>query len=369
MAGWLVKASNVFRKTTPEVEHPFAVQCRCGLMHRGMRRNRSQKIVCRECGAARFVLPRDVYPPPKNRPLEAPAPPPELPVLNPVKPGAAPRPRGVSPKPKTLSPQAARDAAPEFFVVPARRRLVTPFRLVAIGIALVAFGTGYFTIQNVRRERAAAALREATDHAWEAVENADWPKAREQFDKAQAAASVLGRQDRAVRRNDAGLRESRVLESLSPKTLTEIAQEADEMSADLEKWKKHFLTHYHGRWIVLDAPLSLENDAWDVPFPVALGKRKRGVMVRLQSNRLADLKEGDAGKGVVIAAQLASCSLSDDKKTWEVRFEPDSGFLWSLPETFAALGIEAGEFRTSEQTQSLLARQAELNGLEAEEPK
>ncbi|HVJ66452.1 MAG TPA: hypothetical protein VM510_00635, partial [Caulifigura sp.] len=187
-----------------------------------MRRNRSQKIVCRECGAARFVLPKDVYPPPRERPVVVDAPPPELPVLNPVREPAARKgtknATAAATRPAKQNPKTARDAAPEFFVVPARGKLVTPFRAVAVGIALVAIGTAWFAVEAVRRDKASTALRDSTDAAWEAVQNGDWAKAREQFTLAVDAAGVLGRRDRAARRLQSGLLESTAIDQLCPKT-------------------------------------------------------------------------------------------------------------------------------------------------------
>ncbi|QDT53453.1 hypothetical protein Pan44_14700 [Caulifigura coniformis] len=365
MPAWLNKASNVFRRNTPEVEHPFAVPCECGLVHRGMRRNRHQKIVCRECGATRFVLPKDVYPAPKNRPAEPAAPPAALPVLNPTKEPAGRRGKSVG-RPEKPSPKAARDAAPEFFVVPASGRLVTPFRIVVVSIAAVALITTYLTVQKVRRDAATTALRESTDAAWAAVKNRDWRTASEQFELATAAVTTLGRRDSTARRLESGLRESRTIDQLSPKSLLEILAEADATSADADKWKRQFQTHYEGRWLVFDGPVDRKQNGWQVSFPVTVGKRNRIVRVLIDSAAFDDLKESDGEQGVILAARLAGCELSDNKNVWNVTFEPDSGFLWSLPETFDALGIDGGEFRSPDQTKDLLTRQAEQNGILSE---
>jgi hypothetical protein len=366
MAGWLNKASNVFRRTAPDVEHPFAVPCECGLIHRGMRRNRSQKIVCRECGAPRFILPKDVYPAPRDRPKEPPPPPAALPVLNPVKESPGKRGKPAPVRSEKLNPKTARDAAPEFFVVPARSRLITPFRVVVLSITAVALVTSFFVVQKVRRDAASTALREATDNAWAAVENGDWGKAREQFELAVRAVSTLGRRDSAARRLESGLRESRAIEQLCAKSLLEILAEADSMSADQDKWKRHFVTHYEGRWLVFDGPVALKNEGWQVSFPVQIGKRKRPVRVVIKSSGLDAVKESEAERGVILAARLSSVEPSEKKDSWNVAFEPESAFLWSLPETFSALGIDGGEFRPPAQTEELLATQAERNGIQPE---
>ncbi len=367
MPGWLNKASNVFRRNTPDVEQPFAVPCECGLVHRGLRRNRFQKILCRECGASRFVLPRDVYPAPKDRPQEAAPPPAALPVLNPIKSPAGKRGgrAAASVRSDRLNPKMARDAAPEFFV-PARGKLITPFRVVAVGIAVVALITGWFSVQKVRYDAAATVLRESTDNAWAAVENRDWGKAREQFNLAVGAAGVLKRRDNAARRLEAGLREATAIEQLCPRSLLEILVEADSMSSDADKWQRHFSTHYEGRWLVFDGPLTLTNAGWRVAFPVRVGSAQRPVKVNVVSSGLDRTSESDAERGVILAARLARCELSENKKHWNVAFEPETAFLWSLTDTFSALGIDGGEFRSTAQTAALLTRQAELNGIRQE---
>jgi hypothetical protein len=366
MPGWLNKASNVFRRSTPDVEHPFAVPCECGLIHRGMRRVRSQKIVCRECGAARFILPKDVYPPPRDRPKESAAPPLALPVLNPIKESPGKRGKPAAVRTEKLNPKTARDAAPEFFVVPARGRLLTPFRIVVLSIAAVSLVTSYFIVQKVRRDKATTVLREATDNAWAAVENGDWAKSREQFALAVTAARTLRLRDGAARRLESGLRESRAIEQLCPKPLVEILAEAESMSADQEKWKRHLATHYEGRWLVFDGPVALKNDGWQVEFPIKVGKHGRPVRVLLKSSGLDAVNEEQARRGVILAARLSTVDLNDKKTAWNVAFEPESGFLWSRPETFSALGIEGDEFRTPAQTKDVLARQAEQNGIPPE---
>jgi hypothetical protein len=368
MPGWLNKASSVFRRSTPDVEHPFAVPCECGLIHRGMRRNRSQKIVCRECGAPRFILPKDVYPAPRDRPKEPPPPPPSLPVLNPVKesPGKKGKPAPAAARPDKLNPKIARDAAPEFFVVPARGKLLTPFRVVVLSIAAVSLVTSFFIVQKVRRDKATTALREATDNAWAAVENGDWAKSREQFTLAVTAAGTLGLRDSAAHRLESGLKESRAIEQLCPRPLIEILAEAESMSADQDKWKRHFATHYEGRWLVFDGPVALKNEGWQVEFPIKIGKRGRPVRVLIKSSGLDGVKETEGQRGVILAARLSTVELNEKKTAWNVAFEPESGFLWSLPETFTALGIDGDEFRTPAQTKDVLAKQAEWNGIPPE---
>ncbi|HVJ67611.1 MAG TPA: hypothetical protein VM510_06490, partial [Caulifigura sp.] len=150
------------------------------------------------------------------------------------------------------------------------------------------------------------------------------------------------------------------------KTLLEILNEADSMATDSEKWKRQFNTHFDGRWLVFDGPVTIKNDGWQVSFPVRIGKKKRPIRIAMKSSGLDGVKEADAERGVILAARLVGCELSEDKKYWKVSFEPESAFLWSLPETFTALGLDSGDVRSADQTEALLAKQAERNGIPPE---
>lgn len=65
MAGWLTRLAFP-GSGAPDAPQPFQVTCECGLDHSGLRRKTSQQIICRTCGAALFVLPKNVYPSPAD---------------------------------------------------------------------------------------------------------------------------------------------------------------------------------------------------------------------------------------------------------------------------------------------------------------
>ncbi|MEZ6057621.1 MAG: hypothetical protein R3C01_13050 [Planctomycetaceae bacterium] len=75
MAGWLSRLA-LPGGGASDAPQPFQITCECGLDHSGLRRKTSQQLVCRNCGAALFVLPKNVYPAPgepkykKPKPIE-----------------------------------------------------------------------------------------------------------------------------------------------------------------------------------------------------------------------------------------------------------------------------------------------------------
>jgi hypothetical protein len=72
MAKWLSKIDPRRKKrSAPSSEpQPYEVMCRCGERTIGIRMPRYQQIICKQCGEALFVLPRNVYPSPPPAKVE-----------------------------------------------------------------------------------------------------------------------------------------------------------------------------------------------------------------------------------------------------------------------------------------------------------
>ena len=67
MPNWLTKATGALSRQAEEEPQTFQVTCECREQHTGQRKSRPQRIICQTCGAALFVLPKNVYPPVKAR--------------------------------------------------------------------------------------------------------------------------------------------------------------------------------------------------------------------------------------------------------------------------------------------------------------
>lgn len=63
MANWLDKALGKNEKDAEPVQSvPFSITCQCGVQTDGMRLERAKRVICSECGAGHFILPRNRYP-------------------------------------------------------------------------------------------------------------------------------------------------------------------------------------------------------------------------------------------------------------------------------------------------------------------
>lgn len=378
MSGWFSKASNVFRRAAPEVEHPFELTCECGMVHQGMRRVRHQRIVCRDCGTSHFVLPRDAYPAPREaraRPKPAPEP---LPVLAPVeeKPVDLPVERTSTNGTKTAArPKKGKEkpvekkSAPEFLVLSDRKRFWTPLRFVSLGIAAALVSIAFILVQKQRRDWATRELREAGDSALAAVKSGEWSKARDEFQRAVRAIDILGRETPSARRYRQGLRETNALTGLNSESLSELLASAEKKAGKPEEWQDEFNVRFRGSWVVFESLLKrVETDEgeeeWRVDYPNRVGSEGRKVVIR------ADLAGFDSLKGivpeqpVVFAAQLESCTLSKSKKQWDITLRPDSGFLWADPQTYGGLGFVYDEWHPQDEVRARLREQAELIDVE-----
>ena len=90
MSNWISKATNAFQGDDSSSAQAFELSCDCGQKHSGIRRQKWQRIVCRSCGGSLFVLQRDPYPPPKERPEPRVSPPMvDETIDEPVQPSAA----------------------------------------------------------------------------------------------------------------------------------------------------------------------------------------------------------------------------------------------------------------------------------------
>jgi hypothetical protein len=368
MSGWFSKASNVFRRAVPEVEQRFELTCDCGQAHHGLRRSRAQKIVCRDCGSTRFVLPRDVYPPPRDARREPKPVPEPLPVLKPVeetKPEKIDLEReesAVATVARDAKPKPARKPTRPEFLVAADRRFWSPFRLVSLGIACVLLTIVVVLVQKQRRDYATKVLRTAGDEAAEFVDQQNWPRARERFEAAVKAIGVLKRDDVAARRMQQGLRETTALTGLSAGSLVDLLEDAEKQAEDPEAWQRTFNLRYRDQWLGIESPLKKsEDDAgdeWQIEFPGTVGERNREVVIHANLDVFSVVGNPPPEQALIFAAQLESCELSKDKKRWEVRLRKDTGFLWCDPRTYAGLGFTFNEWHTEAEVLATLKEQA-----------
>lgn len=275
------------RAAEPE---PYELTCICGEPLQGVRRENSQRHICRHCGEALLVFPLDVYPPPKpprrrrrsspgrRRPVviaaTGPATAPAAPAADdasapagekamPPSSAAAQGGRGTQRARHVVTERTERRRAfPWYALNPLRwpglllrilasalaavlrwlarrcvaagmrlaaglRKQVTPLRLVFVAIALVVLLTVHFQSRRVARERAEIAFREAAEAGLESFSRGDFFTAAEQLQRALDALAVLDMDTPHAREVRIAAREAAAAARLLDGTLDEVIAAAE----------------------------------------------------------------------------------------------------------------------------------------------
>jgi hypothetical protein len=387
MSGWFTRASSVFRRPAPEIEQPFEIACECGLVHKGIRRARFQRIICRDCGTSKFVLPRDVYPPPREIAKPRPAPVP----LQVVKPSEVQRipddeeysngdgqvaiaePPKKAAKPARAKAKPKKPEEPRLLTVPSDGRFWTPFRFVTLGIAISLLLLAGVLVRKYRRDSAIDVLRTAGEKAEAAVQERDWATAAERFGAAVKAVTILDRTDIAAKRLRQGFAETSAILDLHSGTLGDVLRDAEKHLDDKpEAWKQQFDIQHRGKWFVFETPLTTDEDdpnVWSFQYPQPVGEEGRIGVVHADLKVFQAIQSLEPGTPVIFAAPIESCELSGGRRQWNVRLNPDAGFLWANLETYRGLGFEFNEWHPEDDTKAALERQSKWIGVQADAEK
>lgn len=382
MTNWLGKATAVLAKETPEPASPFVIVCECRQEHEGLRKSRSQRIICQSCGTALFVLPKDVYPPPvprrkKKRRGSETGPPggPSLPPFSKVAGHAWQQSAKVATK-VGGSLQAGAVAARESLVtkttqaILAVRSALTPFRVVLGAIILAAMATAGWSLHTHSLERASQAFRTESELGQTALAGEELSAAREHFERAVAAADRLELQDSQVQLIRQLARETTALTRLSPESLVELVFEAEQVAGSRRPndWPSTFRAKYLGTWLILDAQVrrsGIESSSYVVEFPLLVGDDGRSVEVRADLPVFDSLFGSEDAPRIIFAAQLEDCVLQEPENRWLVTLRAESGFLWTNLDNLKLAGLLTTDGESEEQTRALLVEQAKIVGIES----
>ena len=158
MSGWLTAATNAFRRKSEAPPQTFEIRCGCGKILSGERLRAEQTAACPACNASLLVFPASVYPLhraplPKKVVKTARATAPDASTTTAPHPGIAPpadRDRSRRrPAPSVAGEKTAKAPAPELILDRLRRtfgaekldrlrrRMLTPLRMVMLGVMLV----------------------------------------------------------------------------------------------------------------------------------------------------------------------------------------------------------------------------------------
>ena len=385
MSGWLSKATGALRREAPETPQPFESLCECGVRHTGLRRRKSQRLVCRSCGTSLFVLPRDVYPIPA-------APPPKQPKKR-KKPKSKAA-RAATPAPvigkrvfkqatqgvAKASAKVGRGAAEAGIGFGSRiaayvRGFIgfwTPLRLVVLGTVVICAITAAVTLFSDRSEQAVIALTDANENAREAMAAGDFTAAQSEFTKAVALLDELQRTDDPLAREIRQLhRETSAIRDIVAVSPLDIVAEADTavVEGKTPEWASTFETRYKDRWIVVEgnassADRALSGGAYHVPVPMGIGPHGRSLSIQVSMPLLDTLIKAGKPRPVVLAGQIESCELSRDQRTWILKLRRETAFLWTNAHNYQALGFTFDDPQAADQTRALLNSQARAIGLE-----
>ncbi len=407
MSRWLKVTEALFRGRMNDPA-PFEIQCACGRTVSGVRTKAAQTQTCPVCQTRLFVLPVSVYPQPRGsqrkaaHPKLAPgsvadSPEPEMrktegvkhgPVKSgPPKSDAAKSERGTRADATTSSrtpadaernseadpskphgPYSAvtRNVAGGFDLERLRRKLFSPVRVVLAGVALVVGLLAVWSWNLSMLGHAERTVVAAAKQAELALKEHNIEEATRQYREVRLALDLLGRNDSRARALRQTAFELAAATDLSRASLVEILHEA--AATDPDSWPAKFRTNYRDQWVVIDAQVSrfdasaaadaAKGYRYDVDFRLAEGPNQAVIIADLSAFDPV-IPQGGEPLRVIFAGQLEECFVDSRREnTWRIVLRPATGFLWSNPEHFELLGIDADD-----ETKQLLAEQTARLGI------
>ncbi len=384
MSNWISKATHAFQGDDSSSSQTFELWCDCGQKHAGVRRAKWQRIVCRACGGSLFVLQRDPYPPPKERPepriSKAPVEELEEESLGTVPPvdeyeipepprREPPPPRQQAavdrrPPPRTPTPLVA---APSLAPRKSHGGFWKPFRVSMAVIALLGAVTGFLMYQSSQRSAAERALKDSIDKIKDSILNGEWIEARNQLAIAVKAVDRLGRDDDDALRFRQQLRETTAMTGLLSQPLSDLLTEADQAQSAGDTALSTFQYKVKGQWLFIEGQaqpmLSDKKSArvqYRIPLPLTIGAGSLPVEVVIVSAELTRLRVKSESESVILAVQIQAIQLSEDQSTWQIVAEPESAVLWAYRQTYQGIGYTAAEAESVAET---LASQAKSLGV------
>lgn len=376
MSGWLTKAAGKLRGEQPDVPVPFESECQCGVRHSGLRRRKPQRIICRSCGSALFVLPRDSYPTPTAPPPK----PKKKRRKNSVAEAEAPaRFQQVATNVFQTSGQLGRSAAASAgsrlrIWVLAFAAIWTPLRLILLGCVAICAATVLYVLSSDRSEQAVMDLKSANEAARKALTAHQIDDAARHLTAAVVALDRLDRHDDPLAREIRQLnREAIAIRDSLPVSPLQIVAEAETAHAagQGEQWDATFRTQYRGRWMIIDGTVRRNiagpaRGQHAVSLPIRFGKDGRGVELNVALAELDTLAKGGKPRRAVFAVQLEGCELARDKQTWKLATSHDKGFLWGTVANYEEAGFGFDVQDERQEVERLLATQRRILGLTAE---
>lgn len=406
MSGWLSRAKEALSgravETAPE---PVELPCPCGRKIEAIRRDNFQRVLCKSCGEAFFVLPIDVYP----RPV--------LKKARQAKPGkTSASAKSVTSKGTNANSADAAEAvasAPLFDIARHVRNFAhtvltqfTALRLIVMSLMLVLGLTGWWQFSRASRSRAEIDFKTAVDAGQAALLKKDFVSALQEFARAGKAADVLQRQDSIAEQARQRQRELSAVTSLMQRSLSEIldAAQAARQKGNPAAAESEFASIHAGRWLVLHSEIPPPSSPdtlsiWEqrvqvqenillltatlpafaqvsfapssTPQPLANANSEPNANADANANAepnampsVSPLQPNDLGyREVIFAAQVESLRWDAAQSLWVLTLVPQSGFLWSDYELLHECGLAPDELRSEAQLRQLLSEQSRWIGV------
>lgn len=374
MAGWF---SRVLQGSEPAAAEPveFSLTCRCGNAVTGIRGQRMHVAVCRECGYQICVLPVSPYPRPKVRTPKKRPPPPaarreradkadddDVRTPPPIskrgaKAGGKSQSPAVKKSPRTeAQPPASRRREPQFSVAP--RRIVTPLRLIAVGMIGVVTLAGWWVVHRRAVAQAVVTFAAAAKAGRAALAESNFDSADQELQRAVSALELLGRDDREARQVRQLAREATAARGLALTSLFELISEArSSRKISPANWQQTVKHSYQGRWFLLETNAlqftSGDPPQWRFSLPLIPGTEPLQISGDLKN--WSRLFGSTPPTHVILAGQLDEIRPFGDGQGLEIVLQTDSLCLWTSADVYAALGgtLDDGS-RTTLNTQAQL---------------
>ena len=395
MSNWLSRAKEALSgREAQVVSEPIEIACPCGRSIEAIRRPTFQRVLCKRCGEAFFLLPADVYPRPVMK-------------VRKVKP--------TKPVEQTASKSSGKSApvsatAPETAVAPAKARIdvsaqgraavdkvrtqFTPLRLIALSLLTVVVVTGWWQWNRSARAAAEINFKAANEAGLSAMKKQEFVEAAQQFGRAAAAADVLRRTDAPAEQARQRVRQLTALNALLNRSLFEVIESAraTRLRENALAAQSEFANLHAGRWVVLQSDIVPHSEAggsavavWEqqilifdepliltgnlpvfskIPAASAVaGALPNADAVPAEAQSPIATALNDLGqREVFFAAQVESLKWSDEKSAWVLTLKSSSAFLWSDYDLLQAAGLPPDELHTEAQLRAMLAEQSRWVG-------
>lgn len=350
-------------KKSHSVEVSYEIECDCGEVVKGIRRNSWIESECSACGEAVFVLPVNVYPSTKSVPSEILGGTfrERLGVVSKELLRRSKREEDVESEPgssagagktKGSVPEKAKWKLPKFRLprIDLKRLIIrtfSPFRLLMMAVIATAGIAGWLMISQQQFDQAQKDWLESTTAIAERLDDGKLAGILPEIERAIEAGGILEKADAEFRRLQNLQKETEGFEALSPTGLVDIFHLAyndeNRLKPDAASRVKEGCA---AGWFLIDANViktTSDEDKWLIDFPVTPGLHP--VSVVLPQEALSSLLHDVSTGRIVFAAQLSVRAVpeNDEDGQWVLLTDAASFAVLTHSAYASAAGFDVDE--------------------------